>query len=41
MKVTSKEEEDEVMAAMCHSGETYSSIQANREDDEYCRQLNH
>ena len=29
------QEEGEVLAAMCHSGETYSYIQVTREDDEY------
>ena len=27
--------EDEVIAAMCLTGETYGSVQANREVDEY------
>ena len=34
------DEEDEVMAAICHSSETYSAIKPNREDEEYYRQLN-
>ena len=32
--------EEETMLGMCHTGETYSSIQANREDDQYYKQLN-
>ena len=32
-------EEDEVIAAMCDSGETYNSIQINREDDEYSQHI--
>ena len=35
-----KNEEGEDLAVMCHSGETYSSAQANREDDDYYQQLN-
>ena len=27
------------MAAMCHSGDTYSAIQPNIEDEEYYEQL--
>ena len=34
-----EDEEREVMAVMCHSGETQSSIQVNREDDEYLKQI--
>ena len=33
-------EDEEVMAAKCHSDEIYISIQSNREDDEYCHLLN-
>ena len=33
-------EEEEVMAAMCHNAETYSSMHVNREDDKYFKQLN-
>ena len=32
-------DEEEVITAMCHSNETYSSIQANRKDNEYYQQL--
>ena len=31
---TEEDEEEEVMAAVCHSGDTYSAIQSIREDDE-------
>ena len=35
-----KEEYEAIMAAMCHSTETYSSMQVQREDDEYTKQVN-
>ena len=38
-----KEEEEgdkEVIAAMCHSADTYSSIQISREDNKYFKQFN-
>ena len=34
------DDDDEVLAAMYHSGETYSSIHPNREDEEHYKQLN-
>ena len=30
---------DDVLAAMCHNGEAYSSLQMNREDAEYIQKL--
>ena len=33
-------DDDEVLAAMYHSGETYSSIHPNREDEEHYKKLN-
>ena len=38
--IQKKKDEEEGMAAMCHSAETYCSIQVNREDDEDYKQLN-
>ena len=35
-----EEYEEEAMAAMCHSGETYSVIQSNRVDEACSQQLN-
>ena len=34
------EEEEQVMSAMYHSGESHSAIQLNREGKEYCKHLN-
>ena len=35
-----EDKEEEVVAAMCHNGESYSSIKVNRKDYEYLKQLN-
>ena len=35
-----EDEEEEVMATVCHIGETYSAIKPNRQNDEYYKQLN-
>ena len=41
MKLTKEDEEEEdVLAAVCHSGYSYSSIPVNREDDGFYKQLN-
>ena len=34
------DQEEEVMAAMCHNGETYDVIQPNRVDEACSQQLN-
>ena len=35
------DKDEEVMAVICHNGETYSPIQVNRKDDKYFKQLHH